>query len=190
MKTLTQTPERRKFTRHASAARFEVNLLNPPGRQATTTVNFSEGGLCLRLREAIDVRSLVRFQLTPEEGAHAVECTGRVAWVVQRLDLRAAPPFLYDVGIEFVEFPSSLRQLMVPSSGRMPSRTPRIGKIIPPVIIRNRRYVPRIERMLNHPTPWHLIVLVDGTPCFSGHYVSERQVLVAWNKFKRLQGGK
>ena len=193
MKAIAQ--ERRKFSRLAAAARFEVSLLSPSAMLAATTVNFSEGGLCLRLREALEVRSLIRFQLTPESSDRSgtlragqpVACTGRVAWVIQRLDLRDAPPFLYDVGVEFVDLPSALRGLIAqPDSGsRSADRAHRLHAL-PPAVIRNRQYVPTFQRTA-HPQPWHLVVSVDGNPCFSAHYASEQQVLAGWAKFKRQQ---
>src|SRR3989338_6777358 len=103
LKTLTQ--ERRRFPRSAVAARLSVNLVHP--RTASVShVNYSEGGLCLRLDEALEVRSLIRFQVAPAKSGERpksprlIECTGRVAWVIQRMDLRSMPPFLFDIGIE------------------------------------------------------------------------------------------
>lgn len=190
----TISPERRKFARSALAPRFELNLLQSRVAVPATGVNVSEGGLCLRVRQALEIRSLVRLRFTPEGGAsrspalrpsHPVECTGRVAWVVQRLDLGNAPPFLYDVGIEFVDLPPALRQL-VASEGRRPAPMER-ANTLPPVLIRDRRYVPKIAREANHPLPWHLIVLVDGSPCFSGRYATKREAIGGWEKFRRQQ---
>ena len=56
-----------------------------------------------------------------------------------------------------------------------------------PAIVHGRCFVPRLEREVNHALHWHLIVWVDGTPCFSGHYASERDALTAWEKFRRQQ---
>jgi len=113
LKTLTQ--ERRRFPRTAAAARLSINLVHPHAA-SVSHVNYSEGGLCLRLDESLEVRSLIRLQVA---GARAsagqrrpVECTGRVAWVIQRMDLRSMPPFLFDVGIEFVDPPPLLRRLI------------------------------------------------------------------------------
>jgi hypothetical protein len=203
MKTLAQ--ERRRFIRSTLPTRFEINLLNPSAL-STTAVNFSEGGLCLRLRQALEVRSLIRFQLTPETSSRTgarpassdrragalragqpVECTGRVAWVIQRLDLRNTPPFLYDVGIEFVDVPTSLRPLLVQQELSLPQDAARVSKVLQTALIRNRRYVPQLTRVSNHDSPWHLIVSLDGNPCFSGHYASERQAREAWAKFRRQQ---
>ncbi len=193
MKTATQ--ERRRFIRNEPPPHFGISLLQPQGSIDADTVNFSEGGLCLRLQEMLEIRSLVRLRLTPEgsgsrhEG-QPLQCTGRVAWVVQRLDLRNSPPFLFDVGIEFVDPPPILRQLIAQKDSS-PASAPRAPatrqKTLDSWTSRSRVYVPYLERLVNHSLPWHLVVMVDGVPCFSGHYPSERTALAAWAQFKRDQ---
>ena len=171
------------------------------------SVNLSEGGLCARLDELqdpLEVRSLVRLQLTPARGgaaehranernspvrlARSVECTGRVAWVIQRLDLRSTPPFPFDVGIEFVDPPHVLRQFLNQRSDVTPLKGQTVReKRLESAVIRGRHFIPRLEREPNHSPHWHLIVSVDGTPCFSGHYPSDRAAVAAWATFKRRQ---
>ena len=175
--------ERRKFARHGAPSRVEVNLLRPQGLIPANTVNLSEGGVCCRLEEMLEVRSLVRLQVMkapPARSLHPVECTGRVAWVIQRLDLRPTPPFLFDIGIEFVDPPPLLR--FPPLKGRVLHQ-----RALESSLIRGRQFVPRLERDVNHGGRWHLVVSVEGTPCFSGHYPSERAALAAWGQFRRQQ---
>ena len=62
LNTLAQ--ERRRFPRSAPGARLSVNLVHPH-TASVSHVNYSEGGLCLRLDEAFEVRSLIRFQVAP-----------------------------------------------------------------------------------------------------------------------------
>lgn len=190
----TVTPERRRYVRRTAGSRFEIDLLQPRAEVPASGVNVSEGGLCFRLQQALEVRSLVRLRLTPEgvssrarsvRSSQAMECKGRVAWVIQRQDLGDAPPFYYDIGIEFVNPPAALRQF-VGASGGGPERATRANSP-PEAEIHGRRYVPRIERDTGHESPWHLIVLVDGTPCFSGRYGTKRAATMAWNKFRRQQ---
>ena len=186
--------ERRSFPRSAAIPRVAINLLKPQGLITANSVNFSEGGLCLRLQETLEVRSLVRLQVAPEgkravKGPHRVECTGRVTWVIQRLDLRDAPPFLFDVGIEFVDPPPLLRQLVARLGGRLGALKARgvSQKSFDPALIRSQRFVPQLERQAHHPLQWHLVVSVDGVPCFSGHYPSQGAASAAWVRFKRQQ---
>jgi hypothetical protein len=118
-----------------------------------------------------------------------VRCTGRVAWVIQRLDLRERPPFLYDVGVEFVDPPPMLRQLMAQQGIALAALRGRSVRERPLAssVIRGRQFVPRLERASNHPLRWHLVVTVDGVPCFSHHYPSKRTAMAAWATFKRQQ---
>ena len=187
--------DRRKFPRNDVRPRFEINLVQPPRTIAAGSVNFSEGGLCLRLREILEVRSLIRLQVTPEGGVgerthRPVQCTGRVRWVIQRLDLSDAPPFLYDVGIEFIDPPQFLRQFLghhrVAAGVEQAARAAR-ERSLASAMVHGREFVPHLERTSAKPLPWHLIVMVDGTPCFSHHYASERLALAAWASFRRQE---
>lgn len=186
--------DRRKFSRSPLPAGVGINLLHPRVAVAPNGVNVSERGLCLRVGAMLEVRSLVRLQLTPASSSmgrlRPVECAGRVAWVIQRLDLRTIPPFLFDIGIEFVDPPPILRQLMAQRGSHPPSlkgHQPLRGKSVEPVVIHGRQFVPRLESDPSQPVRWHLIVSIDEVPCFSGRYPSERAALAAWTRFKRQQ---
>lgn len=214
----SETQERRRTPRRDFPSHLAVNLLQPQTAVASNGINVSQGGLCLRLHEALEVRSLVRLQLTPEarvarspvaKGGQAVQCTGRVAWVIQRLDLRDVPPFLYDVGIEFVDPPPVLRRLLARTGAsfekltRSMSRS--LGELSAPgarglqaagtarqralgaCVIRGRRFVANLQREPEQPPRWHLIITVDAVPCFSGRYASEREATAAWARFRRQQ---
>jgi hypothetical protein len=54
-------------------------------------------------------------------------------------------------------------------------------------MIRGRQFIPRLERDAHRPSQWHLVVSVDGAPCFSNRYPSERAALSAWSQFQRQQ---
>jgi len=179
--------ERRKSPRTNLLDRIGVRLLRPRGSVPVTSVNVSARGLCFRLEEELVVRSLVRLQVIPDEGrSRTVECSGRVAWVIQRSDLRSAPPFLFDIGVEFVNPPQTLRQWMTGRLGAETAQAPSAtSKALEPIAIRNRTFLPRLKRDANGSSRWHLVVSSDGTPCFSGRYGSEHEALAAWAKFKR-----
>lgn len=202
--TSTLPAERRRFPRRALPVRFVVQLLRANGSLTTEGINFSEGGLCLRLREALDVRSAVQLRLTPLRagdgkgcsGARAgaardprpVTCAGRVSWVIQRLDLRDHPPFVFDAGIEFVNPPPMLQHLVrrgVDLAAQKRRSTHQ--RLLEPFLTRGRDFVPRLERTSSRPPRWHLVVSVGGVPCFSAHYPSERAAIAAWARFKREQ---
>jgi len=183
--------ERRHSRRRTVARRVGIHLLHQRRSIAANGINVSEGGLCLRLEEELQVRSLVRLQFTPEKlpvGSHLI-CRGRVAWVIQRLDLRPLPPFLFDVGIEFVDPPAMVRQFIARQGGDSAAAKEPLSRarVLETATVRGREFVPRLQRVTTASLPWHLIVTVDGLPCFSGHYPSERATLKAWAQFKREQ---
>lgn len=181
--------------------RVELEVQHRAVRLEGNSLNLSEGGVCLRMQESLDVRAPVTLRLFAQSRHRPLQCLGRVAWVVQRLDLRDMPPFLYDVGVEFVRPPARLRQLASRvglavrglSMGPMAQVGGVAGKLVKhsslqPAAIRGRTYEPRLIHELAPHTAWHLVVKVDGAPCFSRHYPSEREGLDGWKQFKRQQG--
>ena len=106
-----------------------------------------------------------------------------------RLDLRNEPPFLYDIGIEFVDPPPMLRQLMAQSGmgASAGKKRPARERLLASWAVRGRTYLPQLERTPHQTMHWHLVVSVDGVPCFSERYPSERAALAAWARFKRQQ---
>lgn len=183
--------ERRHARRRTLAKRLGIQLVQQRRSIAAHGINISEGGLCLRVEEELQVRSLVRLQFTPGNVSVAspLTCSGRVAWVIQRLDLRPMPPFLFDVGIEFVDPPATVRQLLGRHGAEAAAakEVPPKARVLEVATVRGREFVPRLTRVTTASPPWHLIVTVDGVPCFSGHYPSERATLKAWAQFKRGQ---
>ena len=192
--TSTSVQERRRFSRAEVFPRLAIDLLQSERRLSVDAVNISEAGLCLRLAERLEVRSLVNLQLRSLRGTGAargrypIRCEGRVAWVIQRLDLRDTPPYLFDVGIEFPDPPALLRRLLAGRGSRALVR-PRAARTVPlsGATIRGRQYVPTLERTTNSRTSWHLVIAVDGVPCFRERHPSERAAKAAWEAFRRRQ---
>ena len=194
------TQERRKTSRREGAPPLAINLMRSQGAVPAGSVNFSERGLCLRVRETLEVRSLVRLQLTPAKsaaktrlGSKPLECMGRVTWVVQRMDLRHGPPFLFDVGIEFVDPSAPLRRVLLQQGLGLGATSraakPRAGKKwLAAAPIQGREYLPMLERSIQPGQRWRLVVSVEGVPCFSEHYPSERAAAAGWNSLKRRLG--
>ena len=190
--TSSALQDRRRFSRVEPPPRLAVDVVQSDHRLSVDTVNVSEAGFCLRLRERLEVRSLVNLQVTPRDGgtsgARPVRCEGRVAWVIQRLDLRDAPPYLFDVGIEFADPPAFLRRLAARSAGRPAAALQPPRTVVPAsAVIHGREYVPRLERSPGPRPGWHLIIAVDGVPCLSERHGSERAAKAAWDAFRRRQ---
>ena len=187
----TAVQERRRSNRAEPPPRLAVDLLRSDRHLTLDPVNISEAGLCVRLKERLEVRSLINLQLTPSRSpaarvAKPVRCEGRVAWVIQRLDLRDTPPFLFDVGIEFARPPAILRRLM---TGRRAARKVQPAKTVEldGAVIRGRQFVPKVERTPGLAQPWHLVISVDGVPCFSERFGSSAAVKAGWRAFRRRQ---
>jgi hypothetical protein len=196
MPVKTAPSERRRFVRAAQPQGFGVSFLKPTTSAVIDSVNVSGGGLCLRLSEPLEIHSRVRLQLLLDRTAGrgerpALQCNGRVAWVMQRLDLRNAPPFLFDVGIEFVSPPAAVRQwLMLESPKAAQARGAARPRILEPFTVKGHIFVPELSRnqsQSRQEPAWHLVVSVEGVPCFSGHYASDHAALEALAKFHRQQ---
>ena len=184
---LNPVEERRTALRVELPGRVEIAVPHLPTRLEASSLNLSERGICVRLQETLEVRSDVRLRLFVEAARRPVECDGRVAWVVQRLDLRDAPPFLYDVGLEFVKPSPRLRQFAARIGVLLrPSRSaPTQNGLLQPVTIRQRCYVPRLKQEPAGIDRWHLVVTVDGAPCVSARCASTREAIESWQRFKR-----
>ena len=177
--------DRRKIPRLGVQARVQVDLLHPKARLEASSVNLSEQGLCLRLQESLEIRSAIKLRLFTKSSVRPLECSGRVAWVVQRLDLRPTPPFVYDVGVEFVD-PSPRLRLFASSKTSVSLRRAAAAstRTLQPAIVQGREYIPRLEH--EPASTWHLVIRVDSLPCFSRRFPSHRAALRAWEEFKRL----
>ena len=198
--TVASTPvqERRTASRRPGSPALAIHLLRPD-RDAVRadSVNFSERGLCLRVRESLEVRSLIRLQLTPVKTSpkllrslKPLQCTARVFWVVQRLDLRPNPPFVFDVGVELVDPSPLLRGLLAQRAGvsTTTERSVAAKKWVAPSLVRGQQYIPRLERSTQPGHRWRLVVSVEGIACFSEHYPSDQAAALGWTRFKRRLG--
>lgn len=183
---VTELADRRRASRVDLQTRVEIDRVHPPTRLPANSVNLSEGGICVRLEESLELSSRVRLRLFLTSAKRPLTCEGRVAWVVQRMDLRTIPPLLYDVGLEFVEPGRAIRQFASQvglafrrseARGRAPS--------VSPATINGRLYIPKLEKAPSSGLPWHLSVWVDGAPCFSHRYPSQRHAVQSWEQFKR-----
>ncbi len=184
---LETVSERRKVPRADLQGRVEINVLASATRLQASSVNLSEVGICLRLQETLEINARVRLRLFADASKRPLEFGGRIAWVVQRLDLRDAPPFVYDIGVEFVDPPARLREFVARAG--MPMRAvairPQGGTLLRPAMVNDRRYVPRLDQEPSPAGRWHLVVTVDGVPCSSRRFTSERSAVASWQQFKR-----
>lgn len=187
MLTSVPTQERRTAPRVPFHGSVTLEVLDSTLRVETQAVNLSERGLCLRVQEALDINSRLRMQLRDLQRKRPLACQGRVSWVVQRLDLREAAPFIYDVGIEFVDPPDLLRRLAsrLGLALVVPVARNGSGRTLQPAMIRSRLHVPRLTNEPGAAKRWHLVISIDDAPCFSRRYATSAEALEAWRRFKR-----
>ena len=186
MPTLHAVPEQRKSARVDLKALVEVQPdASQSNRLKGNSLNLSDGGICLRLEAALELRARIRLRLFPH-AKRPVECAGQVSWVIQRRDLRDSPPFVYDVGVKFIEPPAKLRRMLGVRDclSLRPTVTERPRQpLLEPVTVNERRYIPHLDRESSSGL-WHLTVWVDGVPCFSHRYPTQRESLKAWDTFR------
>ena len=76
----------------------------------THTENIGIGGVCVILKQNIDVFSEVEVELDLLDLGEHIKCPGKVVWNVQRRPDANKKPSFYDLGIEFRELAAADRK--------------------------------------------------------------------------------
>jgi c-di-GMP-binding flagellar brake protein YcgR len=94
--------EKRKFPRLPLTVKvkYEVLKVSPLRAEENQSKNVSAGGICLVLREKINIGALLRLKLSLQDEVNFIIVTGKVVWAEEFSvnDYKA-----YDCGIEFVD---------------------------------------------------------------------------------------
>ena len=94
--------EKRKFPRLPLTVKvkYEVLKVSPLREEENQSKNVSAGGICLVLREKINIGALLRLKLSLQGEVNFIIVKGKVVWVEEFSvnDYKA-----YDCGIEFVD---------------------------------------------------------------------------------------
>ena len=189
MNTLMHT-ERRQSRRLPYQGSVQVEAPVRGGWISGEGRDLSEGGLSVRLTERLDLHTLVRLRLSTGRVRTSVECVGRVAWTTERLDLRAEPPYPYDMGIEFVQVPMFIRRRLshayqqLRQSQRPAVRVP----ILRGATLNGRYYTPSIAYETTPQPAWHLIVRSEDVPCYAQRFASASGAVAGWRAFKLERG--
>ena len=69
----------------------------------THTDNVGVGGVCVALKQAVKMFSVVEIELDLLDLGDHICCNGKVVWNVESGESEKASPHLFDVGIEFVD---------------------------------------------------------------------------------------
>lgn len=94
---------KRKFPRAIYKCLITVRVKETPVSIITCTENISEGGICVTIKERLELFTILNLVLTLNDGLPPVKCKGKVVWTIKRAELKKEKPQQYDTGIEFVD---------------------------------------------------------------------------------------
>jgi Tfp pilus assembly protein PilZ len=69
----------------------------------THTENIGEGGLCLTIKKALRLFSLIELELDLLDADEHMFLKGKVVWSVRRKAIEDIKPLFYDIGVEFID---------------------------------------------------------------------------------------
>ena len=94
---------RRRFPRASYKCIITVKSVGEIPKIITTrTENIGVGGVCVVLREYLDLFKMVELEILLENGGGPLRCGGSVVWVVKKSESSDRKDVSYDTGIEFV----------------------------------------------------------------------------------------
>ncbi|NQT07084.1 MAG: PilZ domain-containing protein [Candidatus Omnitrophica bacterium] len=67
------------------------------------TQNLGMGGLCVMLKEGLDLFKNVGVELLLDDGKSPIRCDGSIVWVVKKNSPKTRDGVSYDIGIEFLD---------------------------------------------------------------------------------------
>lgn len=94
--------DKRKFPRLNYNCEIEIETLDKKESVKAVTENVGAGGLCVMADKSITRFSKCGVRIDFGEGAEAVECLGKVVWIIPTKDAKGKKN-RYDIGIEFID---------------------------------------------------------------------------------------
>ena len=73
----------------------------------TQTENIGMGGICVVLKESINLFKDGELEIIIEDKGSPIRCKGSIVWVVKKTDPTDKSLITYDVGIEFIDIDDS-----------------------------------------------------------------------------------
>ena len=96
--------DRRKFPRVMYPCMVKVITPNGPQEAILThTENIGQGGLCVTLKNGIDLFTPIEMEVDLLDLNEHIFPKGKVVWNVRRKSIEKIKPMFYDIGIEFTE---------------------------------------------------------------------------------------
>lgn len=105
--------DKRRFPRANFQCLITIRRKGSPISISTQTENIGAGGICVILKEGLDIFTQVDLALTLPDGLQPVKCTGTIVWVIKRAELKKDRPYLYDTGIEFSDLKDEDKQRII-----------------------------------------------------------------------------
>ena len=94
---------RRKFPRANYKCVISIKSDEPIHRVISThTENIGIGGICVIIKENIDLFENVQLELLLDDSNLPIRCAGSIVWVIKRTDPKNKAALTYDTGIEFL----------------------------------------------------------------------------------------
>lgn len=95
---------RRRFPRASYKCIITIKSLGEIPKIITThTENIGLGGICVVLRDGLDLFKKVELEVLLEDSGSPLRCSGSVVWVVKKTDPIDKTKIAYDTGIEFAD---------------------------------------------------------------------------------------
>ncbi|MFH1753714.1 MAG: PilZ domain-containing protein [Candidatus Omnitrophota bacterium] len=95
---------RRKFPRVNYKCVITIKSVGEIPKIITThTENVGIGGICVILKDHVDLFKMVELEILLENGDSPLRCNGSVVWVVKKSDPVNKNDTTYDTGIEFID---------------------------------------------------------------------------------------
>lgn len=105
---------RRKFPRVNYPCLVVLNQHKGSGDVILThTENIGIGGICIILKQKLDIFSPVEIELDLLDLGDHIRCKGKVVWNVQRQADMNKKPLFYDIGVEFDNLTDSERKRLL-----------------------------------------------------------------------------
>lgn len=102
---------RRKFPRANYNCTITIKSLGEiPKIISTKTENIGMGGICVVLKNNVDLFKNVDLELLLEDGGSPIRCRGSIVWVVKKGDAKEKKIIRFDTGIEFTDIKDADRK--------------------------------------------------------------------------------
>ena len=76
----------------------------------TMTENIGIGGICVGLKEDLDLFKNVELEVALNDNDSPITCNGSIVWVVKKTGSKNKETMVYDTGIEFIDIKEAYKK--------------------------------------------------------------------------------